>query len=250
MPIGGPSRPNVDWLIMPELAVHPDDVDSLLLPIVRDFRCIMLVGLVYHPRDAQSGSPLINSALWLIPEWSRAHGLQVRRVEQGKAHLAPAEVAEFGSLVTPFRPTQWVIRYRWHSNPDQPPLLLSASVCYDATDTALAADLRDRNDIYAVCALNTDVATFDNLAESLNYHLFQGVLVVNNGTYGGSSFFAPLKNDYRREILHFHGQPQAHIGFAEIDPLKIIRRPDGDENDRPKGEWKKQPAGWRGPHRP
>jgi len=192
---GGPPRPNLDWLIMPELTVHPDDVDSLLLPVVRDFRCIMLVGLVYHPRDAQPGSPLINSALWLIPEWSRAHGLQVRRVEQGKAHLAPAEVAEFGSLVTPFRPTQWVVRYRWHSNPDQPALLLSASVCYDATDTALAADLRDRNDLYAVCALNTDVATFDNLAENLNYHLFQGVVVVNNGTYGGSSFFAPLKKD-------------------------------------------------------
>lgn len=245
-----PRRPNLDWLIMPELAVHPDDVDSLLLPIVRDFRCIMLVGLVYHPRDARPGSPLINSALWLIPEWSRARGLQVRRVEQGKAHLAPAEESAFGSFVTPFRPTQWIVRYRWHSNPALPPLLLSASVCYDATDTALAADLRDRNDLYAVCALNTDVATFDNLAESLNYHLFQGVLVVNNGTYGGSSFFVPLKKDYRREILHFHGQPQAHIGFAEIDPLKIIQRPDGNEADRPQGKWKKPPAGWHSPHTP
>lgn len=241
-------RPNLDWLIMPELAVHPDDVDALLLPIVRDFRCIMLVGLVYHPRDTQPGSPLINSALWLIPEWSRSHGLQVRRVEQGKAHLAPAEVAEFGPLVAPFRPTQWIVRYRWHSNPEQPPLLLSASVCYDATDTALAADLRDRNDLYAVCALNTDVATFDNLAESLNYHLFQGVLVVNNGTYGGSSFFAPLSRDHMREILHFHGQPQAHIGFAEIDPLKVIRRPEGNEGSKPNGVWKKPPAGWVGPH--
>jgi len=244
----GPRRPNLDWLIMPELAVHSDDVDALLLPIVRDFRCIMLVGLVYHPRDARPNSPLINSALWLIPEWSRAHGLQVRRVEQGKAHLAPAEVNAFGSLVTPFRPAQWIVRYRWHSNPDRPPLLLSASVCYDATDTALVADLRDRNDLYAVCALNTDVATFDNLAESLNYHLYQGVLVVNNGTYGGSSFFAPLKKDYRREIVHFHGQPQALIGFAEIDPLKIIRRPNGDENDKPQGVWKNPPAGWHSPH--
>ena len=244
----GPRRPNVDWLIMPELAVHTDDVDSLLLPIVRDFRCIMLVGLVYHPRDARPNAPLINSALWLIPEWSRAHGLQIRRVEQGKAHLAPAEEKEFGALVTPFRPTQWIIRYRWHSNPARPPLLLSASICYDATDTALAADLRDRNDLYAVCALNTDVATFDNLAESLNYHIFQGVLVVNNGTYGGSSFFAPLKKDFRREILHFHGQPQAHIGFAEIEPIKVIGRPSGTPDDRPQGEWKNPPAGWHGPH--
>lgn len=244
----GPPRPNLDWLIMPELAVHPDDVDSLLLPLVRDFRCIMLVGLVYHPRDAASDAPLINSALWLIPEWSRDRGLQIRHVEQGKAHLAPDERDAFGSVVSPFRPAQWIVSYRWHSDRNKPPLLLSASVCYDATDTALAADLRDRNDLYAVCALNKDVATFDNLAESLNYHLYQGVLVVNNGSYGGSSFFAPLEKNFRREILHFHGQPQAHIGFAEVIPGKIIERPEGNEDAEPKGEWKKPPAGWRGPH--
>ena len=244
----GALRENLDWVIMPELAVHPDDVDSLLLPFVRDFRCIMLLGLVYHPRDGAADAPLINSALWLIPEWSVERGLQVRRIEQGKAHLAPYETSLFGTEVLPFRPAQWVVSYRWHSDPSQPPLLLSASVCYDATDTALAADLRDRNDLYAVCALNQDVATFDNLAESLNYHLFQGVLVVNNGTFGGSSFFAPLQKNFRREILHFHGQPQAHIGFAEVIPLKLILRPHGAEADEPKGVWKTPPAGWEGPH--
>ena len=112
----------------------------------------------------------------------------------------------------------------------------------------MRGDLRVRNDLYAVCALNKDVATFDNLAESLNYHLYQGVLIVNNGSYGGSSFFAPLEKDFRREILHFHGQPQAHIGFAEVSPCKLIHRPRGEENSEPVGIWKKPPAGWQSPH--
>jgi hypothetical protein len=245
---GEPGKQNIDWLILPELAVHPEDIVPHLIPFVRDFRAIVLVGLVYHPRDASPGAPLINSALWLIPEWTPEQGLQIRRIEQCKGTLAPRESALFGGAVEGFRPVQWIVRYRWHPNPECPPLLLSASVCYDATDLALAADLRDRNDLYAVPALNLDVRTFDSMAASLHYHSYQGVLVVNNGKYGGSSFFAPLNNDNRREVFHFHGQPQASIGFAEIDPSKVITRPSGLETAAPLGTWKEPPAGWVGPH--
>lgn len=238
----------LDWLIFPELAVHPDDAGPILLPFVRAHRCLLTAGLTYHPRSPSGLGPLINSAVWLIPEWTPQHGLQVRQIEQGKACLAPDEVTAFGGSVVGFRPAQWVIRYHWRYADQPRPLLLSASVCYDATDLSLAADLRDRNDFYAVCALNHDVQTFDNLAASLNFHMFQGVLVVNNGTYGGSSFFAPLREGHKRQILHFHGQPQAVIGFAEVSPGKMILRPhDIAVDSAPEGRWKSPPAGWVGP---
>ena len=238
----------LDWLIFPELAVHPDDVESILMPFVRAHRCLLTAGLVYHPREQGTDAPLINSAVWLIPEWTPQHGLNVRTIEQGKARLAPEEAVLVGPHVVGFRPAQWIVHYQWHHTGLPRPLLLSASVCYDATDVTLAADLRDKNDFYAICALNSDIQTFDNLAESLNYHLFQGVLIVNNGTYGGSNFFAPLEKAYRREILHFHGQPQAVIGFAEVDPAKMISRPvTASEAAAPIGRWKEPPAGWVGP---
>lgn len=238
----------LDWLIFPELAVHPDDVETILMPFVRAHRCILTAGLVYHPRERGSDAPLINSAVWLIPEWTPQHGLNVRTIEQGKARLAPDEAHLAGPHVVGFRPAQWIVQYEWHHTGLPRPLLLSASVCYDATDVSLAADLRDKNDFYAICALNSDIQTFDNLAMSLNYHLFQGVLIVNNGTYGGSNFFAPLEKAYRRQILHFHGQPQAVIGFAEVDPAKMILRPHTpDEEASPVGRWKEPPAGWTGP---
>lgn len=239
---------NLDWLILPELAVHPDDVVPLLLPVVRRYKCIVLAGLVYHPKDASDPeTTLINSALWLIPEWSAEHGLQVSRIEQGKARLAPGDEAS-NAEITGYRPAQWIVRYHWSSDPLHRPLLLSAAVCYDATDTGLSHDLRNRNDFFAICALNMDIPTYDNIAATLNYHLFQGVLVVNNGQFGGSNFHAPLKESYERKIIHSYGLAQASIGFAEISPEKFVARPaTGHKNQSPVGDWKSPPAGWTGP---
>lgn len=247
---------SLDLLVFPELAVHPDDIDSLILPFVRQHRCIVLMGQVFHPRDVTPGSPLINSALWLVPEWSPSHGLQVRRIEQGKKNLTRDELGLLPAPVS-FRPVQWLIDYQWHTNPLVRPLRISASICYDATDLALAADLRSRSDLYIVCALNKDVGTFDRMTEALHYHMFQGVILVNNGQFSGSSFFMPFGNAYERQVFHLHGQPQASIAFAEVHPRKLVERPVqalADETIRvpnpdlfPNGKWKEPPAEWVNP---
>lgn len=247
---------SLDLLVFPELAVHPDDIDSLILPFVRQHRCIVLMGQVYHPRDTAPGSPLINSALWLVPEWSQSHGLQVRRIEQGKRNLTRDEQGLSPAPVG-FRPVQWLIDYQWHSSPSVRPLRISASICYDATDIALAADLRSRSDLYIVCALNKDVGTFDRMTEALHYHMFQGVILVNNGEFSGSSFFMPFGNAYERQVFHLHGQPQASIAFAEVHPRKLVERPNQPLTDEiirvpspdlfPNGKWKEPPAEWINP---
>jgi hypothetical protein len=247
---------SLDILVFPELAVHPDDIDPLIMPFVRQHRCIVLVGQVFHPRDAVPGSPLINSALWLVPEWSQSHGLQVRRIEQGKRNLTRDEL-ELSPAPVGFRPVQWLIDYQWHTNPLVRPLRISASICYDATDIALAADLRSRSDLYIVCALNKDVGTFDRMTEALHYHMFQGVILVNNGQFSGSSFFMPFGNAYERQVFHLHGQPQASIAFAEVHPRKLVDRPiqaladDTVQIPRPDyfphGRWKEPPAEWINP---
>lgn len=244
----------VDLLIFPELAVHPEDIKSFIIPFVRKYKCIILFGQVYHPKDTDSDSPLINSGLWLIPEWSPTQGLQIKYLEQGKMNLSIEEKAVSSSQrLVGFRPAQWLVECQWLEHPDNPdlnnrPLRLTASICYDATDVALMADIQSRSDLYIICALNEDVGTFDRMAEALHYHIFQGVILVNNGNYGGSSFFMPLRKAYRRQIFHLQGQSQVSISFAEIDPRKLIRRPDQDGGDSPPhGEWKQPPAGWENP---
>ena len=232
----------LDWLILPELAVHPRDVTTHLVPFARAHKTLILAGLTYD--ELFSGRPLVNSALWIIPEWSDAHGLQMRTRRQGKRHLAPSEQAfNIPTVhVQGFRPCQWLIGFPWSSNGDASPLWLTASVCYDATDLRMAADLRKESDVFAIPALNRDVKTFDQMALALHYHMFQLVIVANNGQYGGSNAYWPSQDPHSRQLFHLHGQPQASIAFLEIDDIGEFLARHGHAKPASTG-WKYPPAG-------
>lgn len=239
------SNGRLDWLVLPELAVHPSDVRTHLIPFSRAHRTMILAGLAYE--EILSGQPLVNSALWIIPEWSRAYGLQMRTRRQGKLHLAPDEQGFNSSTarIQGFRPCQWLVGYPWSDNPDDRPVWLTASVCYDATDLHMAADLRDASDVFAIPALNKDVKTFDQMALALHYHMFQLVVVVNNGQYGGSNAYWPCSDSIKRQIFHLHGQPQASIAFLEIEDIAAFLRR-RDRTVLGAAQWKSPPAGLNG----
>ena len=246
----------LDWLILPELAVHPQDVDTHLIPFARTHKAMILAGLTYE--ELFEGKPLVNSALWVIPERSKAYGLHMRILRQGKKHLAAHERAfncRPERALQGFRPCQWVIGYPWANTDRGRPLWLTAAVCYHATDLGLAADLRDVSDILAIPALNKDVKTFDQMALALHYHMFQLVVVANSGRYGGSNAYWPQHGAENRRVFHTHGQPQGSISFFEIDDIGAFlrRHEDARDNDweasseRHEGSrdnvWKEPPAG-------
>ena len=242
----------LDWLILPELSVHPDDVRTHLIPFARAHKTIILAGLTYE--ELFRGQPFVNSGLWIIPAWDSAHGLQMRVRRQGKHHLAPMEdsLNSEGTLIRGFRPCQWLVGYEWGSaGASREPLWLTAAICYDATDLALASDLRNRSDVFAIPALNRDVGTFDQMSLALHYHMFQMVIVANNGLYGGSNAYAPYKEPYSRQVFHLHGQPQASIAFLEIEPIDLFQQrkakvsivPKGDSSQPKAPQWKAPPAG-------
>jgi hypothetical protein len=190
------------------------------------------------------GQPLVNSALWIIPKFVAGHGLQMVIRRQGKQHLSPMEhpFNEPIEKIAGFRPCQWLVGYEWSSEPNSDPLWLTASVCYDATDLRLASDLRDRSDVFAIPALNLDVGTFDQMAQALHYHMYQYVLIANNGTYGGSNAHVPRGEAFRRQVFHTHGQPQAAISFFEIDNIADIKNRH-ELGAKKRNEWKYPPAG-------
>lgn len=232
----------LDWLILPELATHPSDVHTHLIPFARAHKTMILTGLTYERTSANQ--PLVNSALWIIPEWSDSYGLQIRIIRQGKEHLAPdeKEINKNGPHLRGFRPCQWLVGYPWSCEHDSQPLWLTAAVCYDATDLGLAADLRSVSDVFAIPALNKDVKTFDQMALALHYHMFQLVIVVNNGQFGGSNAYWPRSCAHKRQVFHMHGQPQGSIAFVEIDNItEYLER----KNQAISGsnDWKYPPAG-------
>lgn len=241
----------LDWLILPELSVHPDDVKTHLLPFARAHKTIILAGLTYE--ELFVGQPLVNSALWIIPQWTKAQGLQVGVFRQGKQYLSPEEdkYNVLANNLQSFRPCQWLVGYEWSNDPENRPLWLTGSICYDATDLSLANDLKDKSDVFAIPSLNRDVKTFDQMALALHYHMFQFVVVANNGWYGGSNAYAPFSEAFERQVFHLHGQPQASIGFLEIDDIGEFLRRKVDAKKRtpavvsgvPGAKWKFPPAG-------
>jgi len=65
------------------------------------------------------------------------------------------------------------------------------------------------------------------------------VVVANNGQYSGSNAYWPKKLDYKGQVFHMHGQPQASIAFFEIDEIgEYLKRYNSTTDD-----WKHPPAG-------
>ena len=203
---------HLDLLVLPELAVHHRDVKTHLIPFARQHKTLILTGLTYE--ELFHGQPLVNSALWIVPVLSHQYGLQIQILRQGKLNLAGNENQ---TRIQGFRPCQWLIHYQWSCS--HKPLSLTAAVCYDATDLQLTAELRDKSDIFIIPALNSDVKTFDNMALALHYHMYQLVVIANNGKYGGSSAYWPVHGEYEKQIFHTHGQPQASVSFLEIEDI-------------------------------
>jgi len=131
-------------------------------------------------------------------------------VDQGKWHLTEEEKA-LG--VKPWRPYQVVIEL---VSPNEEAFRISGSICYDATDLALAADLRDESHMYAVAAMNKDVKTFDGMVAALRYHMYQHVVIANCGEFGGSTAQAPYDQEHRRLVTHSHGSEQLAISVFDV----------------------------------
>ena len=233
----------LDLLILPELSVHVDDLWILKEFAIAKHKTIILAGLVYHEARVGDGLPLVNSAVWLLPERTALGGHSVRIVDQGKWYLAPEEI-QAGLDLRSFRGGQWLIGYPWSRDKQDPYLWLTASVCYDATDLALAADLKGLSDVYIIPARNRDVSTFDKMALALHYHMFQMVIVANNGAFGGSNAYIPYQDRFKRQVFHFHGQPQAAIAFLEIDPIRdFLNRVQNALGPKECRNYKSPPAG-------
>lgn len=249
----------LDLLVLPELAVHPDDVWRHLERFVLAYRVTVLAGVTYQ--DICNTGSVVNSALWIVPEFSSDRKVRIRKYLQGKKHLSPDEwgaPAKNGKKIKGFRPCQWILKYPVSYERS---MRLTAAVCYDATDLGLACDLRGaKTDGLLVPALNRNVALFDNLAETLNYHMYQMLVVANNGVYGGSSAYWPSSDRHHRRIFHLHGGRQTSVAFVQIEYerlRKFLNRPGAEFLERPgekfiempEEKFQPPPAGWKSERR-
>jgi hypothetical protein len=205
--LGLQKKPHVDLVIFPEFAVHVEDQD--LMRAFSDATGAMLFyGLVGATAPGVTGP--VNAARWLVPQ-RRAGRRSWEEVDQGKWHLTDGDKS-LG--ISRWRPHQVVIEL---CNGDERPFRISGAICYDATDLALAADLRNETHMFVVAAMNKDVKTFDSMVSALRYHMYQHVLIANCGEYGGSTAQAPYDLEHKRLISHVHGGNQLAVTIFDVD---------------------------------
>ncbi len=208
---GNKTKPSADLIVFPEVAVHIDD-QAIIKRLADKTGAIVFAGLVFTDVNGKT----VNVARWFIPDY-RESGRQWIIRDQGKQHLTAGEEM-LG--VSGYRPCQHLIKVHGDS---EGPFRLTGAICYDATDIKLAADLKDKTDLFIISAHNKDVNTFDNMASALHYHMYQHVVISNIGEFGGSTIQAPFKQPYDRLISHVHGLGQISINTADID-LAAFRR--------------------------
>ncbi|WP_042147850.1 RNA-directed DNA polymerase [Paucisalibacillus sp. EB02] len=221
----------VDVIVFPELSINPDDI-GILRGLSDETNAHIFAGLTFS-KPTYSSKP-INQGLWLLRS-ETSSGREFKYVYQGKQNMT---IPEKKMGIEPYRPYQVIIELE---NNGKEPIRLAGAICYDATDLAVAADLRDVSDVFIISALNKDIQTFDNMVSYLHYHMYQPVILANTGEFGGSTVQAPFSK-HQRTIAHVHGNQQIAISIFEIDPSLFKRR----TLPKPPIEIKTPPAGYKG----
>jgi len=226
------SQEKLDLIVFPELAIHPDDM-WLLSRLSDQTGATIFAGQTFV-NHFYMNKP-INRAVWLLRQESKS-GRRLIRAYQGKQYGTSWEIK---NGIAGHRPFQVVVEFKGAENKSAN---LSGVICYDSTDIAIAADLREVTDGLLIAALNPDIHTFDSMVKALQYHMFQHIILANSGEFGGSTVQAPYKKEFQRLISHVHGNNQAVVSLFDVDLLAFKNR----KNPKLPIARKTAPAGYNG----
>lgn len=215
-PTNGEREQDIDLIVLPELAVHQDDID-ILIHLSRKTHAIVVAGIGFLNLRGVKGPN--NCAIWVVPRKHNGNQNEIRRL-QGKYHMTDPEKR---MKIQPWRPYQLMLELAHPAFPNALGFTLTAAICFDSTDIALSADLRDKSHAFLVPALNRDVNTFDSMVEALHYHMYQHVVLVNTGEYGGSYAMAPYDDRHNRLIAHSSGNDQVTINTFKMNMFDFRR---------------------------
>jgi len=205
----GYKKSDIDLIVWPELAVNDQDID-ILKRLSDKTGTMIFTGLTFLDLPGARGPN--NVAKWIIPKKTSSGRQFITRI-QGKYNMTKDEKGK----VKPWRPYQLFIELIHPAYPKENGFRLTGSICYDATDIKISADLKDKSNAYLIPALNRDVNTFDSMVDALYYHMYQHVVLVNTGEFGGSVAKAPYKERHDKLIIHVHGANQVSISTFEMN---------------------------------
>ncbi|WP_110690072.1 RNA-directed DNA polymerase [Salinicola endophyticus] len=215
-PKNGEREQDIDLIVLPELAVHNDDLD-ILVQLSRKTHAIVLSGLGFINQPGVKGPN--NCAIWIVPRKHNGNQNEIQRF-QGKHHMMEGERQ---INIQPWRPYQLMLELLHPKFSNDRGFVLTSAICFDSTDISLSADLRDKSNALLIPALNRDVNTFDSMVEALHYHMYQYIVLVNSGEFGGSYAMAPYNERHKRLIAHSSGNDQVTINTFKLNMFDFRR---------------------------
>jgi hypothetical protein len=84
-----------------------------------------------------------------------------------------------------------------------------------------------------IFSINKGIRTFDTMVAALHYHMYQHVILVNSGVFGGSAVQAPYRKDFEKLISHTHGGDQVTVNVFDIRLGDFDLGNSNDENKMP-----------------
>ncbi|WP_311749950.1 RNA-directed DNA polymerase [Proteus penneri] len=222
----------IDLIIWPELSISLEDLD-IIERLSDKTGAIIFAGIGFS--HIENNTELNNAGIWIIPNKQSTGRGFIKRL-QGKQNMTTEEK----NHITPWRPYQLIIELIHPAFKDKEGFKLTSSICYDATDIKLSADLKDKSHAYIISAMNKDISTFDNMVDALFYHMYQYIVLVNSGEFGGSVAKAPYKQNFNKLITHTHGSHQLSISYFEMNMFDFRQINTSLKSDK---ELKTPPAG-------
>lgn len=90
-------------------------------------------------------------------------------------------------------------------------------VCSELTNIEYRSQLRGRVDALVSPAWNRDLTTFSALVESAALDMHAYVFVANDRAYGDSRVRAPMREEWRRDLLRVRGGVENYVVMTDLD---------------------------------
>jgi hypothetical protein len=222
-------EPSPVVVVLPELYLPRGMEYSLLVPWARHLEAIVIAGREYGPVPAPTvdTGEVVNDAVVVVPS-GKGRRSRVTVIPVPKL-TAPPQEEEFledasGRKASPYRFRGGRAIYLFHSSVVGNFAVL---ICFDFLNLPIQALLQGNIQTLYVIAHNSDLSTYDAVAEAAIRLLHCNVVICNVADYGGSLAVTPYKNAHERERLRFRGNGIEGAVAVSI-PLQALARHQAD----------------------
>lgn len=211
------SEPRADLIVFPELTI-PNSYTKYVKTLSDKYKLLVISGVDYDiNRNLKTAKN--NCDVWIPNIWP-ANGEYSPfswKGSVGKCYPAPMEKQLLKNIDYTFEEEShiWIFNNEKFGN-------FGIAICYDFMDVERYYIYKGRIQHLFVVAFNKDVQHFISLCESIARTVYCNVIICNNGSYGGSISYSPLKERWERILCKHEGKNSIFYQTIRLPVSELI----------------------------